>query len=630
MPGLGFLAPWFLAGALLAGVPLLLHLFRREQAQPTAFSAVQFVSGREVRQARRRQPSDLILLLLRVAAIVLLAVAFARPWIGTGAAGAADRPTVVALDVSASLSAPGSFARARGLAREAVGAAGPGPVGLVAYDEAARVVVPPVADRAAALRAIDALQPTIGSTDHASALRTSVQLFGGVPGTVVLVTDRQAPGGAAVTVEAPAGSAFELREVATPRGNLAVSDVRLRNGLVAALVQNTGDRERRTRVTLEVDGRRAGEVERTVPAGGVVPLNLPVPPGAASMARVAIIDGEGMALDDERWAMLEAPAPLAVLIVGGEDVRSRPGYLQRALGAAVDEQDRATVAVTVRAGEAPELRDARRLAEYGAVAVLATRGLDHAAGRALRDYVAGGGGLLIVAGPGTAPQFVRELTAAAVMSTAGGAEWPATLAVTDPRHPLVVSLGTVASQLSAVRVDRGLQIAPADGTRAGAVLSFTNGLPALVETQEQGGRVLLLASGLDREWSDLPRHAAFPPLALELVRYLAGPTDRRQEVPVGELPTPVPARAGTLTTGTPPRRVVVNVAPRESGAETIDAEVLRAMFAASAVPALDAVRAGTVDGEARQRGWRTVLAVMLGVLVLESTWAARRARQVVT
>jgi hypothetical protein len=138
---------------------------------------------------------------------------------------------------------------------------------------------------------------------------------------------------------------------------------------------------------------------------------------------------------------------------------------------------------------------------------------------------------------------------------------------------------------------------------------------------------LLLAAALDRDWSDLPRHAAFPPLVLEVVGYLAGPADRRQAIGPGELRGPAPARAGVLTTGAPPRRVVVNVDPRESRVERLDDAALRAMFAATAAPGPDAGSA-RAQAEVRQRGWRPVLAVMLGVLVLESVWAARRARRV--
>ena len=65
----------------------------------------------------RRRLRELLLLALRVAALLLLALAFARPFLRPTAASAASGVTIVALDTSLSMSAPGPV-RAGAPARE--------------------------------------------------------------------------------------------------------------------------------------------------------------------------------------------------------------------------------------------------------------------------------------------------------------------------------------------------------------------------------------------------------------------------------------------------------------------------------------------------------------------------------
>src|SRR5215471_5777568 len=95
-----FLAPWFLAGAAAAAVPLVLHLLRRHPEQRVRFAAVRLLKEAPVEQAAHRRLRELLLLALRVASIVLLAVAFARPFFRSAGAAVATGTTVVALDTS--------------------------------------------------------------------------------------------------------------------------------------------------------------------------------------------------------------------------------------------------------------------------------------------------------------------------------------------------------------------------------------------------------------------------------------------------------------------------------------------------------------------------------------------------
>jgi hypothetical protein len=61
-----------------------------------------------------------------------------------------------------------------------------------------------------------------------------------------------------------------------------------------------------------------------------------------------------------------------------------------------------------------------------------------------------------------------------------------------------------------------------DAPSRSVVLRFENGAPALVASEAGRGRVLLLTTTVDREWTDLPIRPGFLPLMQEAARFLAG------------------------------------------------------------------------------------------------------------
>ena len=77
---MAFLSPLFLFGALAVALPIALHLLKRDPETRVRFSAVHMLRHAPVEHSSRRRLRELILLALRVAALLLLAFAFARPF----------------------------------------------------------------------------------------------------------------------------------------------------------------------------------------------------------------------------------------------------------------------------------------------------------------------------------------------------------------------------------------------------------------------------------------------------------------------------------------------------------------------------------------------------------------------
>ena len=96
--GIGFLSPLLLGGVALVAVPIILHLVMRRKPVPHAFPALRFLQERAIATRRRLQLSHLLLLLLRMAAIVLVALALARPVLrGAGWLAESEGPVAAAL-----------------------------------------------------------------------------------------------------------------------------------------------------------------------------------------------------------------------------------------------------------------------------------------------------------------------------------------------------------------------------------------------------------------------------------------------------------------------------------------------------------------------------------------------------
>ena len=103
---MSFLFPLFLAGSLVVAVPILLHMIRRHTRERVTFSSLMFLQATLPRFKHRRRLENLFLLLLRCVIVILLAVAFARPFFAQPTAQESvrvGRRVVLLIDTSASM-----------------------------------------------------------------------------------------------------------------------------------------------------------------------------------------------------------------------------------------------------------------------------------------------------------------------------------------------------------------------------------------------------------------------------------------------------------------------------------------------------------------------------------------------
>src|ERR1700692_1452177 len=103
---MGLFTPWFLAGIAGVALPIYLHLLRRHTTTPHPFSSLMFFERRTQSSIKHRRLRYLLLLSMRALLLLLLALAFANPFVNRAAANmTSDRLLLVVLDNSFSMRA---------------------------------------------------------------------------------------------------------------------------------------------------------------------------------------------------------------------------------------------------------------------------------------------------------------------------------------------------------------------------------------------------------------------------------------------------------------------------------------------------------------------------------------------
>jgi hypothetical protein len=593
MFGLSFLSPLFLVGAAAAAIPIAIHLFYRRAEPVIEFAAMRYLRQAPVEESRRRRLRELLLLALRVTALVLLACAFARPYLA-GAAIASGEATVVLVDTSASLSAPGQFDRVRERAAAAVGAApATHAVAVLAFANSADVVAPLSADRAGAVAAIAQLKPGAGATRFRAGLARAGAELGGRHGRIVVVTDLQESGwDAATDGGVPEGVTVEIEEIDGPAGNLAVTSLRVEAGEAVAVVQSFSPQAMTEQVVFTAEQRRLGAVPISLSAGGSAEARLPLGNVQSSALTASIADRDGFFADNARHAVLDGSSALSVLALTASGHPSESLYLERAL--AVANGPGGFRFRAIRAAAFAGFDDGGQL---DVIVVAGTSGLDERGRTRLAAFVRADGGLLVTVGPDVdAAIFSQALSN--VVSTGWRVRAAAAMsfAPADSRHPVFRPFGGVGT-LGNVTFTRTGLVNASEGARV--LARYSDGTPALVEERTSAGRVFIFGSDLNYRWNDFPLQPAFVPFVHETIRYLASPRSSRMEYHVGDLPGALGATPGVVQLGasqTRGRRVAVNTDPRESDPRRMTVEAFQA-----GISRLQAGAATEAQAEARRQ-----------------------------
>ncbi len=185
---MNFLSPLYLFALAAVAVPILIHIFSRRRVPEVPFSTIRFLSRSDRRSMMRINMRRLLLLLLRILAVGLVALAFARPVVrGSLAAlfpAGGSRAACVLLDRSFSMGVEGDGGVAfdRGVARLAAildnlerGDA----VSVVLFDTGTEIVYDGEIEKEAVLDALRDARPSWGGTDLRGAVALGERMLAG-------------------------------------------------------------------------------------------------------------------------------------------------------------------------------------------------------------------------------------------------------------------------------------------------------------------------------------------------------------------------------------------------------------------------------------------------------------------
>ena len=436
-------------GAAAFAIPLVIHLLNRRRFRTVEWGAMHLLESVVRTNHRRFRLDRWLLLLVRCAIPVLLALCLARPVLtsilfgGTGGLrGDAPVSLVILLDDSYSMDAAAGEARrfdtALSAASELVAAAARGAdVAVIRTGGRPAPLLPgPVFDRAAVRRRLADVAPTHGPADTAAALDAALATLAGMSHAdreLVVLSDFQpadwawADGDAANTLRrrveaAEFPPALTLIRTAGPlptavnpstAPNLSVDAVRFpdrtpgvgQSLAVRAVVRNHGDAAvDGARVAFRVDGAEAGVSSVALPADGTAQVLFPHAfdtPGPHRLEVAVSHPGDPLPADDAYRAVVDVSDPVPVLLVDGAPGRGplegETDYLAVALTPFTFGRERPADLFETRTVPVdrftPDLLPDARLVVLANVPRLSDEQL-----AALTEWVTGGGAVLVTAG----------------------------------------------------------------------------------------------------------------------------------------------------------------------------------------------------------------------------------------
>lgn len=561
-----FLTPLYAAGAAAIALPILFHLIRRTPHSRVVFSSLMFLVQSPPRLTRRSRLNNILLLILRAAALALLALAFARPFfIGAAeneAPAGAGRRVALLLDASASMRRGDLWSQAVRQAEQALTDVAPADeVALYLFDDRVRPAMTftewrelESSRRLPILKArLAEAKPTWAGTKLGEALATVADLLAEAeapakdkaaprsddksPRQLVLVSDLQQGG----HVEALQGHQWPRNVVLDVRP-VSVAPAKQTNATVE-LARDAADDPARdpTRLRVRVSNQPGAAREQFTlawatdrgplagtsgaPQATASPLPVYVPPGQSQLVKVPwpdggqkadrlLLQGDDHDFDNTLFIVPPRVESIRVLFVGDDapdDVQGLSYYLR---SAAADTARRKVELVTRRPAEPLAATDL-----VGTRLVVVAGAPPEPTVAALKRFAESGGDVAWVLKDAAAQPGVRSLLGSdEIAIQEAPARDFALIARVDTRHPLFAPFADARfGDFSRIHFWKHRRVtlpaASATGADALRVLArFDDGDPFLLERALGKGRAILATSGWHPADSQLALSTKFVPL----------------------------------------------------------------------------------------------------------------------
>ncbi len=528
---MGFIAPWFLAGLAAVGLPIYFHLLKRHKTTPLPFASLMFFERRTQSSIKHRRLQYLLLFVLRLLFIILLVLAFARPFIPTSAVASAHgaRTLALCIDDSYSMKQGGRLEQARQDALKVIAGMSPADCAQVlAFGGRTRILTDMVNDKEALKAAVTDIHQTDMASSYAEVARAVRSIAEAVksPLEAHLFSDMQQSSMPAAFSDLKLSANTDL--ILHPDANRMVPNFTVENvnaprrvfdpkkSRVLVTVAGYGTDAAVRKVTLLLNGKVMESKSVQVPAGGradVQFLTLDASYGS-NRGEVRIDSADSFPDDDHFYFTVERADPRPALFLrSANDHTQSLTYFKTAIEAA---REPAFTLETAPAEQAGNLN----LSRFAFVVISDTGTLPRAVEQNLTGYVTAGGQALVVLGRsfasgGTVP--VAQLKADGAHYAASEAVRFQTVAYADGTYPPIRR----SNLWDGVRFYQSVVVEPGSGG-ARVLAKLADDTPLLLEQSIGEGRVLVFTSPFDNIGNDFPVSTAFLPFVEQTADYLGG------------------------------------------------------------------------------------------------------------
>jgi hypothetical protein len=519
---MSFLLPFFLGAGALIGIPIALHFLRRKPQVLIVFPTLQFLGPTAVLETRNHRLRRWLTLLLRCLIILLIGLAFSRPFWNTDRV-THGRAVVIAVDNSFSMQTKGRWDKLRTWAEGQLSRLGPGDrAGLLLMNPLPRWLVP-LTDKTDVVRqTLKDLKPGYETTHYDPALRMAgdALLHSGAPETtLVWMADEQQLGWKGVSFSAPLpdGVKFVVPPPVDPPARQAAIMKTQWAGNASTLVlhvdinQYTPDHDSR-QITLSVNGKVVSQQKVALLAGHPNSFDLPftgLHPIDVTSAKVEL-DPDDLPADDTFYAVHDKDVSTRISLTPLDGAPDNFDFLRHAIDA------------TKEIAAAPLLAQDLPDAEWPVDSVVVVRGgkpFEQPQVNRLDTFLkAGGVACIFLDGAPAQADWMRQhnLDLAPV---SGSPDAPLHLRNWDTRHPLLAPIaeGNLIGLLN-IEFYRGLAL---QGLAATPLATWDNGGAAIADVNTGGLHFLVCGFDLDRSSTNWTVHSSFVPFVHSALLWLS-------------------------------------------------------------------------------------------------------------
>jgi hypothetical protein len=576
MPSFLYPLPIALIGGLIA-LPILIHLINMMRHRRVQWAAMEFLLVSQKRNRTWVMLKQLLLLLLRMAALAGVLLVVMQPMQKSGWFGSGRQHQIVLLDDSFSMTDRWADTAAFAEANKMIERFG------------ARVAQQPTRQEFSLLRfsrasqpsrgtkydlsnetvdtgefpkklsqALDQIRPSETAAGPAEALKAAAQLVderGDVESVIYIVSDFRAkewsnPGELSKLLEKiddAGGKLWFIDCVDTTRPNLAITSLRPARGVravgvplqVELTVHNYGTSPA-TNVSVRLDEqgtqRPAIEIDR-LDAGRSVTRQFEVRSPTAGQRRVsAYLPEDAVKLDNVRHTAIDFPNGVPVLVIdGGLKAGVTKETAAYYINSALAQPGPVSTGLRPRV-EPPRFLDDHALDEFQSVWLCNIDRLPVATIEKLTNYVEAGGGLALFVGDNTRPDLLKQLyndgkglfpapVEAPTLLSADNVEKTPDMLITN--HPLFrIFNGDNNPFIKQVNISQYYALKkgwkPEEGSTANIVATVRNGAPLVVEKKLGEGRVVAFLTTAAPKWNNWSRsNPSFVVTMLELQNYIS-------------------------------------------------------------------------------------------------------------